>query len=128
MVYLAAHVLVPLPFLFLMWLVEKLFTRGSWGIAFYILAIVACVFPDFDHLFFWRDVYWKRIFPFALPTIGFPRYTTVFNFLHFWIYPFLLLTLAVLIPTSSNILKKYLLALVFGWSFHLCLDGIVSFV
>ena len=96
---------------------------------FYPLLLFMAEFPDLDHLF-WLKIKLRYVVPFTIWDIFRWNLRTEYNplsFLHYWIYPFILLALLA-IPFKSKGLRWIILAVFLGWTTHLLLDGVIYFV
>jgi hypothetical protein len=97
---------------------------------FYLFTWFMMEFPDLDHLSqtnirvnqiilftFWDLFRWEAR----------TRYIP-FTFLHYWIYPFILLTLLALPFASLRRARWIMFGAFLGWTTHLALDGVLLFI
>ena len=97
--------------------------------------VASSVFVDADHLLDWRGVYWARIIPLrfweleglvfklreAFPIRAWPSLP-----LHYWLWPMLLLSAALILRKWHPTLCGILVAGAGGFSLHLLLDGMIQ--
>ncbi len=87
-------------------------------------------FPDLDHLSR-ADIRLNQIVPYTLWDLFRWELRTEyfsFTFLHFWVYPFILLVLLSLPFRSLKRARWILFGVVLGWTTHLALDGVIFFI
>ena len=132
--YLTSHLMVAMPLMIILaWGLHK-FQGQNISRMFYFIGASASILPDIDHIFFWRDVFWRRILPFSLVEIPQAFYfsfripTIPELFLHLWAYPFLTALVLAANPRRMVKYREYLWATMLGWSLHLVLDGCLKFV
>jgi len=94
---------------------------------FYPFVFFMTVFPDIDHLH-WVKIELEHLVPFTIWDLfewglrveSYPK-----SFLHYWIYPVILLFLLVMPLRDLKGFRWFLFGAFLGWTVHLMLDGVI---
>ena len=95
---------------------------------FFPFLLFMMVFPDVDHLY-WMEIKFNHLFTLTVWDLFIWKLRVQRNpltFLHFWIYPFIILGLLAM-PSSSRV-RWIAFGIFLGWTVHLTLDGVIFFI
>ena len=97
---------------------------------FYPLTLFMMEFPDVDHLY-WMQVKPTQIVPFTIWDLFRWELRTEYytsTFLHYWVYPFILLILLAAPLAGIKRWRWVVVGVFLGWTVHLVLDGVIRFI
>lgn len=86
------------------------------------------VFPDLDHLLYWRPNFLNMLIPrYLTEGLSFSLRIYVYPFyLHLWLWPLAMITTATIARKLKH--REYLVASALGWALHLALDGVIVLI